>query len=138
MIVRRDDYIILILIGFLTLTTLVQIFSFERSFSIPESSDSVATSSNGIPDNILEPDGIDEKSNQTENKSMKPLAEILELAGVEVDDELRQSLPPVEGVVEMYGSEPVIIGTDRCEAFQNSIIKGEGFLGPAGMFNTVC
>jgi hypothetical protein len=138
MIVRRDDYIILILMGFLALTTLVQIFSFERSFSIPESSDSVATSSNGIPDNILEPDGIDEKSNQTENKSMKPLAEILELAGVEVDDELRQSLPPVEGVVEMYGSEPVIIGTDRCEAFQNSIIKGEGFLGPAGMFNTVC
>jgi hypothetical protein len=138
MIVRRDDYIILILIGFLTLTTLVQIFSFERSFSIPESSDSVATSSNGIPDNILEPDGIDEKSNQTENKSMKPLAEILELAGVEVDDELRQSLPPVEGVIEMYGSEPVIIGTDRCEAFQNSIIKGEGFVGPAGMFNTVC
>ncbi len=138
MIVRRDDYIILILIGFLTLTTLVQIFSFERSFLIAESSNSVAASSNGIPDKFLEPDGIDEKSNKTENISMKPLAEILELAGVEVDDELQQSLPPVEGVVEMYGSEPVIIGTDRCEAFQNSIIKGEGFLGPAGMFNTVC
>ena len=138
MIVRRDDSIILILMGFLTLTILVQIFSFERSFSIPDSSNSVATSSYVMPDKILKPDSIDDKSDKIEKKSMKPLAEILELAGVEVDDQLRQSLPPVEGVIEMYGSEPVIIGTDRCEAFQNSIDKGEGFVGPAGMFNTVC
>lgn len=69
--------------------------------------------------------------------TMRPPEEILNVAGIEVDDELKKTLPHLDDIVDMYGAEPIIIGTDRCEAFQKSIIKGEGFVGPAGMFNTV-
>ena len=147
--VANEHRNILLLMGFLTFTTLVQIIVFECYFNDSETlhpriyideADKAFANDVKIDDSpILKKDGgaATGKSNEIEKKSMRPLAEILESAGVEVDDELRQALPPVEDVIEMYGSEPVIIGTDRCETFQNSIIKGEGFVGPAGIFNTV-
>ncbi len=68
---------------------------------------------------------------------LRSLEEILHSAGVEVTDELRLQLPPKEDVISMYGSEPNIVGLDRCETFQKTVVKGDGFIAPAGMFNTV-
>ena len=120
-----ENRIILILLGFLTFTTVVQIVSFEYFFST--SSETTHSRINITSINL----GVEEKM------SIRPLEEILTLAGVDVDEELKQSLPPLEGIMDMYGPEPIIIGTDRCETFRKTIIKGEGFVGPAGMFNTV-
>lgn len=71
------------------------------------------------------------------NYSLKSLDEILIRAGVEVTDELRGQLPPKEDVASMYGSEPVIVGLEQCERFQNTVVKSDAYIGPAGMFNTV-
>jgi len=68
--------------------------------------------------------------------TLRSLEEILLSAGVEVTDELRNELPPKEDIISMYGSKPNIIGLDRCETFQSTVVKGDGFIAPAGMFNT--
>ena len=69
--------------------------------------------------------------------SLRSLEEILERAGVDVTQEIKEQLPPMEDVQSMYGSEPIIHGLDTCQAFQNTIESSDAFIAPAGMFNTV-
>lgn len=69
--------------------------------------------------------------------SLLSLEEILKRAGVEVTDEIRNQLPPKENFASMYGSEPIIVGLERCERFQNTVDLSDAYIGPAGMFNTV-
>ncbi len=86
---------------------------------------------------------VDMKVQEGENNdivsdtSLRSLEEILERAKVEVTEEIKKELPPREDILSMYGSKPIIMGLDRCETFRNTIVKGDGFIGPAGMFNTV-
>lgn len=86
---------------------------------------------------------VDMKVQEGENNdivsdtSLRSLEEILERAKVEVTEEIKKELPPREDILSMYGSKPIIMGLDRCETFRNTIAKGDGFIGPAGMFNTV-
>lgn len=67
---------------------------------------------------------------------LRSYEDILKAAGVEMTDEIRSSLPPISDLVEMYGSEPVIIGLEKCEEFRGKYGPKEAFMGPAGMFNT--
>ena len=69
--------------------------------------------------------------------SLRSFEEILQKAGVDVTDEIRDQFPPIEDVASMYGSEPIILGLERCETFRNTVVKGDGFIAPAGIFNTV-
>lgn len=86
---------------------------------------------------VEEKANVEEKvNNEVQVDSLRSFEEILTRAGVEVNDEIRDQLPPKEDVVGMYGSEPVIIGLDQCETFVNTVVKGDGFIAPAGMFNT--
>ena len=138
----NDDHgFIIILVGFLTITTILQITLFDIFFSPSDNftsfndigqTNSQQTKSQSKPVSsaaIDNPDAI--------KTSLRPLEEILAAANVQVDDELKQSLPPLEDIIDMYGSEPIILGTERCETFRSTVEKGEAFVGPAGMFNTV-
>jgi hypothetical protein len=60
----------------------------------------------------------------------------LKAAGVKLTDEIRSSLPPISDLEEMYGSEPVIIGLEKCEEFREKYGPKEAVIAPAGMFNT--
>ena len=146
---RDQNVTILNLVGFLALATIIQITTFELFFA-DSTNDTIlsrvkTTSINelqmqttrirGHGDMSIASDSFVSNSD-THPTSIRPLDEILAKAGVETN-ELNETLPTVEGIIDMYGSEPVIVGMDRCETFQNSIIKGDGFVGPAGMFNTV-
>ena len=81
-------------------------------------------------------DNMQQSMTKGDTNGIRPLEEILRKAGVQMTDDIRKTLPPLKGIVEMYGSKPIIIGEDRCEAFQASIPQGDRFLAPAGMFNT--
>ena len=146
----RENTAILFLVGFLIFTTLVQIVSFECFFSTSEITESrvnitsvvdVTKGQNIVPTTHHEVGGGAHEDKVAkpivEKDPMKSPEEILTLAGVEMDEELKKSLPPLKGIIDMYGGEPIIIGTDRCEAFQKSVVPGESFIGPAGIFNTV-
>ncbi len=68
---------------------------------------------------------------------IRPLDEILKEAGVDVTEDIRNSLPEPGGIERLYGGEPVILGLEQCEIFQNNVPLGEEFVTVAGMFNTV-
>jgi len=68
--------------------------------------------------------------------SLHPIEAILANAGVEITDEIKQQFPPKDDIRQMYGSEPIILGLDRCERFRETVVTGDGFIAPAGMFNT--
>lgn len=67
---------------------------------------------------------------------IRPLDKILKKAGVDVTEDLRNTLPEPDGIERLYGGEPVILGLEKCEMFQNNVPLGEEFLTVAGMFNT--
>jgi len=157
-----DHRIFLSIVGFLCFTTVMQIVSFECFFE-NAGNNSIYGLSRLKVDSMtkLRNKRIhkkkDYKMNETEFHPMKkkeqqndivhpiknisingirPLGDILQLAGVRMTDDIQKLLPPLEGIVGMYGSKPVIIGEERCDAFQASIPPDDRFLAPAGMFNT--
>ena len=61
----------------------------------------------------------------------------LRRAGVTVSDGLEAKLPTWSEMTSVYGTQPVIIGLDRCEEFRRARSKpSDVMIGPAGMFNT--
>mmetsp|Transcript_19171 Transcript_19171/g.24668 ORF Transcript_19171/g.24668 Transcript_19171/m.24668 type:complete len:419 (-) Transcript_19171:301-1557(-) len=68
--------------------------------------------------------------------SRKPVVEILEKAGIKVDLELLYRLPKWSDVADLYGSEPVILGTEHCEAYRKRIPAELRTAAIAGQFNT--
>lgn len=67
----------------------------------------------------------------------EPLLQLLEEAGVtNIDVEVLQKLPLFNTIQDLYGPGPVLVGTETCQAFRESVPKEEASLGVAGMFNT--
>lgn len=66
----------------------------------------------------------------------QPLLEILERAGLQVDEEVMRLLPTWKQVTDLYGEKPVFWGKDSCEVFRRSVPKQNRFVGVAGQFNT--
>ena len=61
----------------------------------------------------------------------------LRRAGIMVDEKLQAQLPSWTEMTSLYGSQPNIIGLERCEEFRHSLAKpSDALIGPAGMFNT--
>ena len=142
---EAENKFILALFTIITCLGVLQIVSIEYYTS--NAFNSVLLPSENDPQQTLKSFSNKERNGETDNLDislekqqevkLRSLEEILQRAGVEVTDEIREQLPPKEDVLSMYGSKPLIIGLDRCETFRNTIAKGDGFIGPAGMFNTV-
>lgn len=61
----------------------------------------------------------------------------LRRAGIMVDEKLLAQLPSWTEMTSLYGSQPNIIGLERCEEFRHSLAKpSDALIGPAGLFNT--
>jgi cell fate (sporulation/competence/biofilm development) regulator YmcA (YheA/YmcA/DUF963 family) len=153
------------LVGFLCFTTIMQIISFECFFQNAGNNsiyglsrlkvDSISklrnkrvkkknyTNMNAMKQKEQQNDIVNPNPNPNPNpiktnsiNSIRPLGDILQKAGVQMTDDIQKSLPPLEGIVGMYGSEPILIGEERCDAFQAAFPQDDRFLAPAGMFNT--
>jgi hypothetical protein len=66
----------------------------------------------------------------------QPIMDLLHAAGLQVDLDVLRRLPRWSEVTDLYGSEPVIYGTETCEPFRNKIPASERFVGVAGQMNT--
>jgi len=129
MVHRPQDHhnrIIILLLGFLSFSVVLHIITLEwfhladpSHFHIYKNEDIVAPyrSEEGKP-------------------ILRSYEDILKAAGVEITDEIQSSLPPLSDLEDMYGSEPVIIGLEKCSEFRSKYGPNEAFMGPAGMFNT--
>ena len=74
---------------------------------------------------------------KTTNNKLNPLEDILRKAQINITEDVRHSLPSFSDVQNLYGSEPIIIGLDKCADFRAAVKPEDSFLAPAGMFNTV-
>ena len=73
------------------------------------------------------------RGNTTIRKTaVNPIQTVLEKAGIPITQEVIDQLPPFSHVQKMYGEEPVIIGLDRCEAFQRLVNPVDRLIGGAG------
>ena len=76
-------------------------------------------------------------SKNTTATTANPFVEMLRKAGENVTGELLQQLNVVhKDWRELYGTEPVILGMETCEAFQQSVARPKRILAVAGLFNT--
>lgn len=66
----------------------------------------------------------------------QPILDLLERAGLRVDVHVLQRLPTWSQVTELYGDEPVILGTETCQPFRDRVPPNKRFVGVAGQMNT--
>lgn len=133
----------LIFLGFLCLTTVLQMVTFEYYFEHAGNNDLLDRSRFNIHsvEKLRTVRKIAwRRKRQREahvlHRSIRPLEAILRSAGVNVTEEIETSLPPLSDIVDVYGPDPIILGEDRCDMFQFSVPLEEAFIAPAGMFNT--
>ena len=69
-------------------------------------------------------------------RDRQPILDLLERAGLSVDVHVLQRLPTWTQVTELYGDEPVILGTETCQSFRNNVPINRRFVGVAGQMNT--
>jgi hypothetical protein len=92
-----------------------------------------------LADLSFDADEIFDSSDETWDEaaaSRKPIMDLLRAAGLQVDLDVLRRLPRWSEVTDLYGSEPVIYGTETCEPFRNKIPSSERFVGVAGQMNT--
>jgi hypothetical protein len=63
------------------------------------------------------------------------VVDVLARAGLSIDLDVLKLLPTWEDVTDLYGSEPVILGLDRCAAFRDARVPARRFTGIAGQHN---
>ena len=124
----NHNRIIVLLLGFLSFSVVLHIITLEwfhladpplSHFHIHKNEDIVAPYRSEDGKHIL-----------------RSYEDILKAAGVEITGEIRSSLPPLSDLEDMYGSEPVIIGLEKCSEFRSKYGPKEAVIAPAGMFNT--
>lgn len=132
----HENRIIILLIGFLSLSVVLHIISMEWFHLDPPMSHFQATSLIQSASSSNQASDIAPFRSEDGKPFLRSYEDILKAAGVEMTDEIRSSLPPISDLVEMYGSEPVIIGLEKCEEFRGKYGPKEAVIAPAGMFNT--
>ena len=55
---------------------------------------------------------------------------------LDADKDLIASLPPWSKVVENFGTEPIVLGLERCEAYRKAVPTNMRKTAPAGLFST--
>lgn len=145
---EKDHKLYLFFLGFLCVFTLLQIVTFEYYFVIKRTNfifdrsrlkiNTVGVLRSKRTNKWWQKKGPLDRNSivYSEQQGIQPLEVILKSAGVNVTEEIQKSLPPLGGIVDAYGSHPIIVGEERCHEFQASIPPGEAFIAPAGMFNT--
>lgn len=63
------------------------------------------------------------------------VVDVLARAGLSIDLDVLKLLPSWEDVTDLYGSEPVILGLDRCAAFRAAHAPAQRFTGIVGQHN---
>lgn len=99
--------------------------------SLPSTNTSTAVPPMSPPRQIT-PDGI-------ATGSQDRIYELLKDAGIDVNSlsqELRDELPTWQQVSELYGSDPIFVGLERCADFRAHSDPPEHFVSTAGTFNT--
>ena len=86
--------------------------------------------------NPLFQDDSPELSSSTDLGDKDYIVKILRNAGVKVTSNMFNLLPTKSNFTSMYGSKPIILGTETCSAFQKSTDPKYAFIGPAGCYNT--
>lgn len=76
-----------------------------------------------------------ERINLDVGKTIRVLAE-LGVTRDMMDKEEYKQLPPWSNIVDNFGSEPVILGLDRCEAYRQNVPIGKRVMAPAGLFSS--
>ena len=79
-----------------------------------------------------------QNGHMSDQHSKGPLLQTLHDAGIRDYSELvmlAKELPKWDDVLERFGKEPVIVGLDRCEAFQRDVPARKRLVGVAGTFN---
>jgi hypothetical protein len=57
---------------------------------------------------------------------------VLRKANVEMTPDLEQKLPTYSDFIRMYGTAPIILGLEQCQAFRDAVPAQDRLLGPAG------
>jgi hypothetical protein len=68
-------------------------------------------------------------------QARQPILDVLNKAGLQVDLTVLQHLPHWQDVVDLYGSEPVVLGMETCAAFREAVPINQRFVGVAGQMN---
>lgn len=133
----QDTRTLLILLSVLSITVTIQLVAIEYFFfGTPATLEPIDPQ---LIQYVRQPESVSNPQQQPlEHSSLgiRSLDEILMKAGVNVTSEISASLPPPSEAERMYGSQPVILGLDRCETFQKTVPGDDAYIGPAGMFNT--
>jgi hypothetical protein len=72
---------------------------------------------------------------ETVRDSHQRVWDVLDRAGLQVDHYVYQALPSWQQVVDLYGANPVLVGQNTCESFQNSIPASRRYVGVADQMN---
>ena len=79
---------------------------------------------------------IQSRNETSENAAIpptkNPIEAVFRKAGIELTPQILDQIPPYSHVQTMYGEEPVIIGLERCDAFQQQVNPVDRMIGPAG------
>eukprot|EP00980_Cylindrotheca_fusiformis_P002459 scaffold584_cov132-Cylindrotheca_fusiformis.AAC.12 len=85
------------------------------------------------------PDQFPPGNSSLDESSIEKTVQTLAYLGVArsmIDGEALRNLPPWSQIVSNYGSEPVIYGLERCQAYRETVSERNRIIGPAGLFST--
>ena len=85
--------------------------------------------------NILDNEDVQNMTWDQAIVGREPIVEALHQAGVQFDLNVLKILPYWSDVQELYGTEPVILGLDQCQAFRRAHPVEQRFVGIAGQHN---
>ena len=71
-------------------------------------------------------DYVNSDNNQETNPEQKMLSA----------EQIQSTIPRWSQIISNYGPDPVILGTERCESYRNTVPLNERLFGPAGLFST--
>jgi hypothetical protein len=78
---------------------------------------------------------MDSDAEMSVEKTVQVLAH-LGISRSTIEEEDVKQLPPWSQIVSNYGSEPIIYGLERCQAYRETVPIEKRMVGPAGLFST--
>jgi hypothetical protein len=84
----------------------------------------------------LDPTLVQGMKRDAEESGKGPVLDVLLRAGTDMDETIVKDLPTWESVTNMYGSEPVILGLETCQAFRSNVDLANRWIATGGMQNS--
>jgi len=76
---------------------------------------------------------VDHPSNNTSNDTS--FLKLME-QGIDIPEDQREEIPSWKNITDLFGTEPVILGLETCEAYRKAVYPIQRIITTAGMFNT--